>query len=297
MKFSATIAIGMSAIPAAIAWEESCTQFKNIYTDGTELCEKMWDDSFQVVDDESMGYTMWFFDHDANPNNEVTSKLHGDFSTPDKCHLKYYHKDVPSAEDDSMSECHPWQNRACCNSETVKSAEALNAGYGPGYEWNRCGPMSDACERFFVQEACLYECEPSAGLYRKFKEDQFNDPDYNEWQLYKMPIKKSYCNAWYDACKNDYFCGKGSYFECEAFYWENQKEKEETEAALAAAAAQQAKEEDEEPSLGLIIGLSVAAAVAFAGIIATIVLIQKEKNGTPVFTPSGLEPSEAAVSS
>lgn len=282
MKFSATVAIGLSTIAAASAWEESCTQFKNIYTDGTQLCEKMWDDSFTVVDDESMGYTMWFFDHDTNPNNAVTASIHGDASTPDKCHLKYYHKDFPSPEDDKMSECHPWQNNACCNSDTVESGSALNAAYGPGYEWDRCGPMSEACERFFVQEACLYECEPSAGLYRKFKEDQFADPDYNEWQLFKMPIKKSYCNAWYDACKNDYFCGKGSFFECEAFYWENQKAKEDEAAAIAAAKAQ----EGEGLSPGAVIGLSVAGALAVAGILTSTVLVAKERTGNPMFAPA-----------
>eukprot|EP00526_Cylindrotheca_closterium_P017601 CAMPEP_0113606520 /NCGR_PEP_ID=MMETSP0017_2-20120614/2897_1 /TAXON_ID=2856 /ORGANISM="Cylindrotheca closterium" /LENGTH=295 /DNA_ID=CAMNT_0000515067 /DNA_START=92 /DNA_END=979 /DNA_ORIENTATION=+ /assembly_acc=CAM_ASM_000147 len=294
MKFSATIAIGLSTIAATSAWEESCTQFKTIYADGTELCEKMWDDSFTVVDDESMGYTMWFFDHDANPNNEITAAIHGNSSTPEQCHLKYFHKDVPGPEDDAMTECHPWQNSACCNSETVKSGAALNAAYGPGYEWDRCGPMSQACERFFVQEACLYECEPSAGLYRKFKEDQFNDPDYNEWQLFKMPIKKSYCNAWYDACKNDYFCGKGSFFECEAFYWENEKAKEEEKAA-AALAASKAKE-NKAPNPGIVVGLSVAGALAVAGILSSIVLIRGEKSGNPMFAPQNLEPSENAVS-
>jgi hypothetical protein len=29
-----------------------------------------------------------------------------------------------------------------------------------------------------------------------------------------MPIKASYCNAFYDACKDDLFCGYGNFFEC-----------------------------------------------------------------------------------
>ena len=40
---------------------------------------------------------------------------------------------------------------------------ALNEAYGEGYEWDRCGKMSQACERFFVQEAwsvCLHACLP-----------------------------------------------------------------------------------------------------------------------------------------
>lgn len=283
MKFSATTILVAAALSdSASAWEESCTPFKDIYADGTELCEKMWDDSFKVVDDSVGGYTMWFFDHDKNPNDEYTDVIFGADSTPEQCHLVYYHKDVPSPEDDAMTECHPWKNNACCNSETVKSADTLNKAYGPGYEWNRCGPMSEACERFFVQEACLYECEPAAGLYRKYKEDQASDADYNEWQLFQMPIKKSYCNAWYDACANDYFCGQGSFFECEAFYWENQENKE-LKAKEEIAAKEMAKEEEE---TGLIIGLSVAGALALIGVTYSCFLISKEKSGHPIFAPS-----------
>lgn len=289
MKFSTTIAVALSAMSVAHAWEETCTQFKDIYEDGTALCETMWDDSFEVVDDSQPGYTMWFFDHDNNPNEDVTNEIFGDFQQPAECHLNYFHKKLPSAEDDAMTECHPWKNNACCKSETVKSAEALNTGYGPGFQWDRCGPMSDACQRFFVQEACLYECEPAAGLYRKFDDSQSNEEGYNEWQMHKMPIKKSYCNAWYDACKNDYFCGQGSYFGCEAFYQEKE-EKAKEEAIFAAARAG-----NEKSSVGLVIGLSIAGALAMAGVIFSLFLIGKEKDGKPVFAP--FEPSQDAISS
>lgn len=252
-----------------LAWEETCTQFKDIYADGTELCEKMWDDSFKVVDDSEPGYSMWFFDTDQNPNDDVTTAIFGEGSQPDTCFLKYYHKDAPSAEDDNMSECHPWKNSACCDSTTVESARALNEAYGEGYEWDRCGPMSDACQRFFVQEACLYECEPSAGLYRKYKDP--SEEDYNEWQLFEMPIKKSYCDAWFDACRNDYFCGQGSFFECEAFYWANLKEAEDSK---------------DKENTGLIIGLSIAGAAAVIGILFAVFLIRKERKGSPMFAPS-----------
>ena len=282
MKFSsiilATLFSGINLLPASVAGQEdaTCTQFKDIYASGTELCEVMWDDSFEVVDDDQPGYTMWFFDHENNPNDAVTYEIFQfpaagiDDVQPEKCHLQYFHKEVPSAEDDAMTECHPWKKNSCCDSETVKSAEALNEAYGEGYEWNRCGPMSQACERFFVQEACLYECEPAAGLFRKWNESQKDHPDYNEWQLHKMPIKKSYCDAWYDACRNDYFCGQGSYFGCAAYYWENQAK---------------AGEGGSKENKGLVIGLSVTGALAIIAIGATFFLIRKEKKGTPVFAP------------
>ena len=251
------------------AWEDTCTQFKNIYADGTELCEKMWNDSFKVVDDTEPGYTMWFFDHENNPNDDVTRQLFGDDQVPDQCHLQYFHKAAPGPEGDDMTECHPWKNNACCDSTTVKSVDALNEAYGEGYRWNRCGPMSQACERFFVMEACLYECEPSAGLFRKWNETQSDHEDYNEWQLHQMPIKKSFCNSWYDACANDYFYGTGDYFECAAYYEEN---------ALGSGSDSDSK--------GLKIAVGVVGAIAVLGLAFAGCLVSKEKQGKPIFANS-----------
>jgi folate receptor len=248
------------------AEDDTCAKFKDIYASGTELCEVMWADSFEVVDDEDKGYTMWFFDVDNNPNDAVTRSLFGNDTQVDQCHLKYFHKEVPSPEDEAMTECHPWKNNACCDSTTVESPDALNKAYGPGYEWDRCGPMSEACERFFVMEACLYECEPSAGLYRKFNDSQQDHPDFNDWQLHKMPIKKSFCDAFYTACYNDFFCGRGDYFECQNFYEENLKA-------------------ESDKDTGLIVGLSVAGALAFVGLIFAAYLVSHEKKGKPVFAP------------
>lgn len=62
--------------------------------------------------------------------------------------------------------------RSCCAAETVASARVINEAYGAEYHWDRCGPLSDACEQFFVMEACFYECEPNAGLWRKYNDSE-----------------------------------------------------------------------------------------------------------------------------
>ena len=278
-KAALAAALLSASSPSAVtAWEESCTQFKDIYADGTELCEKMWADSFEVVDDSSRAYTMWFFNENDNPNDFVTQQLFGGAEkVPDQCHLQYYHKGAPSPEGDDMTECHPWKNNACCDSTTVQSVTKLNEGYGEGYKWDRCGPMTQACERFFVAEACLYECEPSAGLFRKFDESQADDPDYNEWQLHKMPIRKSFCDSWYTACANDYFCGDGDFFACNVDY-------EKTQAEIAARGAMVLEEEEDNKVTGLIIGLSVAGGLAVLGLGFAGYLYHREKQGNPVFT-------------
>lgn len=78
---------------------------------------------------------------------------------------------------DNFVECHPWKEYACCNQSTVATVDTINQGYGAEYRceeglggcgdsrptgltripsplprsWDRCGPLSQACERFFVQ--------------------------------------------------------------------------------------------------------------------------------------------------
>lgn len=70
--------------------------------------------------------------------------------------------------------------------------------------------MSDACQQYFIDEACLYECDEHAGRYRMHK--NCSDPDGNHWQIENMPIKASFWDGWYEACKDDLFCGRG-YFD------------------------------------------------------------------------------------
>ena len=57
----------------------------------------------------------------------------------------------PHPQPDSFTECHPWKEQACCSQGTVESADKLRKSYGPEYHWDRCGPLSPECERFFVQ--------------------------------------------------------------------------------------------------------------------------------------------------
>lgn len=297
----------------------SCRKFSEIYTDGEDLLHKMWNDAFEYTLDEANAYTMWWFEggqagmadaHD-NPNDLITQGLGQ--TVPDQCHLDYWHKDVPTPEDETFTECHPWHASSCCHNSTVVVPDNLKKGYGAGYEWDRCGPLSQACERFFIQEGCFYECEVNAGLYRKFTDAQHDacsaegvaegatvtladgsnytcnvDPwggnaenkcvgavtpsptthtllwraitraarparalsvtatpalasapslrrpsevlcglpprrpaallRAHRWQMYKMPIKASFADAWYRACANDLFCGTGDYFSCAGDY-------------------------------------------------------------------------------
>merc|ERR1712238_244109 len=126
--------------------------------DNKHFVELSWSDSFVVVDDEEEGYDMWFDeDLDGNPNEEVTKKIFG---------------------------------------EKIGTENQIKTNYGREYGWDVCGKLSRKCEKYFVQEACFYECEPAAGLYRKHLDPQSHpewakhehvfDEEPNEWQMYKM---------------------------------------------------------------------------------------------------------------
>ena len=350
---------------SAFGWDE-CKPFKEIYTSGKELCENMWSDSFVYEQDEDAAYAMWFFDQ-VNPNNAIASSL-GKEESPDTCQLQYFHKQgddgsyaAPSPENKDAHECHPWKDNACCHSATVNTVTAINEAYGEGYHWDRCGPLSNACEQFFIQEACFYECSPHAGSYRRYDDltvaafaafmaetgtgegpcyTSVYDPDDamyqgnflheginypksvfygdgcygpNRWQMYKMPIKASYCDAFYTACMDDHFCAAagesgGSFFGCAADYREGvaaaeaealtkalegysaeikaevramnvtAAEASVMAAALAAAEAEAATIPDW--AIAIIVVLGVAFVLCM---FAVFIIVSREKAGKPMF--------------
>ena len=67
----------------------------------------------------------------------------------------------------------------------------------------------------------------------------------------KMPIKASYCDSWFEACKNDKFCGDGDYFSCAAIY----KEQDANEM-FAIANATAAKQFEADAVMWSVIGIT-----------------------------------------
>lgn len=325
-------------IPAAVAQTISnrslsstppaCKRFDAIYLSGKELCENMWGGAFKYEVQEEKAYTMWFFDK-LNPNNAVAQALGklAPNANHQKCHLDYFHKDTPGPEPDAFTECHPWKERACCAHGTVETAEKLKKGYGKEYEWDRCGPLSPECERFFVQEACFYECDPNAGLYRKWHPDVYdkrcdeysdgydkayaeaNSCAHNAWQMSNMPIKASYCDAWWTACRQDLFCaaGNGDYFSCAKVYEKIDEEKAKIKAENAQIKQENEqirneldeKDDDSLKDMGLPIIVALAA-FALIACVGSAYLISREKSGKPVFAklldgPSGQGATGAVI--
>lgn len=257
-----------------------CKKFSEIYATGKELCENMWGGAFTYETNENRGYDMWWTSG-GNPNGAI-SKLLGKDAAPATCGLAgdYYHKETPGPETDTHA-CRPYKDNACCKDETIKDAQTIKASYGEEYHWDRCGPMSQACEAYFVYEACFYECEPAAGLFRKWTvaqvADKENNPDANTWQMEGMPIKASFCDGWLDACRDDMFCSAddGDFFSCAAIY----------------------EAHDDAPPLGggAIAGIVIAVIVAVLALAFVAVLIVRERKGRPVFVPLSRDDGRTAT--
>eukprot|EP00039_Didymoeca_costata_P019405 m.337409 g.337409 ORF g.337409 m.337409 type:complete len:343 (+) comp18126_c0_seq1:164-1192(+) len=335
-KILLAVAIGILLSSVVAEDNPPCKPFKDIYANGKELCEKMWDDAFKYETNETQAYDMWFFG--KNPNEEMSKKLlpHVNSSDFDFCHLDYFHIDgPPSRENDAFTECHPWVDRACCTHDTVLSSEKLRKGYGAGYEWDRCGKMSPECERFFVHEACFYECEPAVGFYRKYPigphasvdgsggseshpvynpvcdpySGEYNpespecESDHNSWQVYKMPIKASFCDAWFTACKNELFCAlaDGNFFGCARDYEAQAEANKTAELALNKTLEEQIKknkeleaqlqntsttaDNDDSLSAGVIVGIVAGCVVILLLIIFVLLLVIRERKGRALFSP------------
>jgi len=81
--------------------------------------------------------------------------------------------------------------------------------YGKGYNVHGCGTLSPQCEKYFVEEGCFYECDKNMGKWRKHADcttPNSTKAGDNGWQIEAMPIKASYCDGWYEACKLDTVC-------------------------------------------------------------------------------------------
>ena len=95
----------------------------------------------------------------------------------------------------SGTQCSAWSDNSCCNSGTAAAfaydrADADTGVYdGHGMGISQCGIPSDACQKWFIAESCLYECDVSAGRYRHHVGDAACVEGNNGWQISGMPLK------------------------------------------------------------------------------------------------------------
>ncbi|KAK3596055.1 hypothetical protein CHS0354_032584 [Potamilus streckersoni] len=107
-----------------------------------------------------------------------------------------WHKPRPSPEGKDYVECLAWKHNTCCYANLTR--ELLENEVLGLYNWTYdvCGNISDQCRRYILQEECFYQCEPNVVKWIAPSNDTFVN----------VPICASYCDAWFDACKNDLTC-------------------------------------------------------------------------------------------
>jgi len=67
-----------------------------------------------------------------------------------------------------------------------------------GINWNHCGPLSSTCRRFFEAHSCYSHCDPYQAPWK--------DPSSSSSFL-SVPLCADYCDAWFEACKEELTCG------------------------------------------------------------------------------------------
>lgn len=117
----------------------------------------------------------------------------------DKCLSGGKHKDSPSAEE-SMVACQAYKSDSCCTSDFTKQLATSPVKKIYNFSWTPCNKtLSRKCESFMVSVECFYRCSRNAIFWR--------NPNYQSAVL-KAPICASFCDGWFEACKEDLTCAR-----------------------------------------------------------------------------------------
>ncbi|KAL9969929.1 hypothetical protein ACROYT_G022213 [Oculina patagonica] len=117
----------------------------------------------------------------------------------DKCLPGEKHKEAPSAEE-SMSACQAYKSDSCCTSDFTKQLASYPIRKIGNFSWTPCNKtLSRKCQAFMVDVECFYRCSHNAIFWK--------NPQYQSAML-KAPICASFCDGWFEACKEDLTCAK-----------------------------------------------------------------------------------------
>lgn len=109
------------------------------------------------------------------------------------------HKKYASAEENLLA-CKAYKNNSCCTSDFTRQLVPPPVKSIYNFSWTPCNnTLSARCEAFLVLIECFYRCSPDA-IY-------WENPDFPS-AIKKAPICASFCDEWYDACRNDLTCGR-----------------------------------------------------------------------------------------
>lgn len=116
-----------------------------------------------------------------------------------KCLPGNNHKLSPSPEK-SLLGCEVYKEKSCCTSEFTEELANSPIHKIGNFSWTQCNnTLSPRCEAFMVHIECFYRCSHNAIFWR--------NPNYPS-AIKHAPVCASFCDGWFDACKNDLTCAK-----------------------------------------------------------------------------------------
>ncbi|XP_069491497.1 riboflavin-binding protein-like [Ambystoma mexicanum] len=106
------------------------------------------------------------------------------------------HKSAPSPEE-GMTACTVYSKASCCHANFTEQLAESPVIAVENYYWNRCGNLSTTCESYMKKVLCFYQCSPHAShwMHSNFSA-----------ALVQVPLCQSFCDGWFDACKDDLTC-------------------------------------------------------------------------------------------
>ncbi|XP_013411266.1 riboflavin-binding protein [Lingula anatina] len=120
------------------------------------------------------------------------------FQRRDECLAGVNHKSRPGPEP-YLRACRTYRNSACCTPQFTRQLAASPITKVGDTNWNLCGQLSARCERHMVATECFYRCSPNIVHWAS--------PNYPAATV-RVPICASDCDAWFDACKDDFTCAE-----------------------------------------------------------------------------------------
>ncbi|XP_054615157.1 retbindin [Dunckerocampus dactyliophorus] len=127
-----------------------------------------------------------------------TTALIGGISSEGVCLQDGKHKAVPSPEP-HLKECSLYADNSCCTQEHIQDISHAPSASNQNEPWDKCGPLSSACEGFLKRVSCFYRCSPDAA--------RWPHPHLHS-SIQAVPLCHSFCRDWFDACRTDLTCAR-----------------------------------------------------------------------------------------
>ena len=173
-----------------------CGTFAALYGNSKGLCDTVRRNDFLYDEDNRNCMVMMF--EGENPNANVTRVTPSTTESPYQCPARPTEKNSPSPEPDITigTACDEYSALSCCNASTAHGIEGETSHELFRDQLSDCGELPVDCQRYLKAESCFYHCDPYLGPWKGEGKDN----------LRGVPICASYCDDWFNACKNVPLC-------------------------------------------------------------------------------------------